>query len=161
LGDLVGLPLRVLGEVGAGVLDPLEALAAPVDGDEVGPAVAVDVEDLVGVAVGPAAVDLDIAQEVLPPGGGLVPVAAADDVESAVLVYIEDGGGDELRVGVDDVAAEGDVVAEAAGSDSQPDQEGQQQAVRAREHGRALESDVEGRGDCKPAGDGKRTELPR
>src|SRR5207245_3315274 len=43
-GDEVGLPLGFFGQVGPRMLDPLEAGGAPVDGDQVHPAIAVDVE---------------------------------------------------------------------------------------------------------------------
>src|SRR6266849_2732427 len=42
-----------------------------------------------------------------------IPVSAADDIELAVLVDVEGGGGQELRFGVDDVPAKREIIAQA------------------------------------------------
>ncbi len=109
--DGVGLPLLTFRQVLAWMLDPLQGLRAPVDGDQVRPTIAVDIENLVGIAVGPA-FRLDLAEEMLFPRRRLVPEAATNDVELAVFIYIHYGGCHEFRVGIDDVTAKGDVIGE-------------------------------------------------
>src|SRR5262245_22504144 len=107
------------------MFDPLETRRAPVDGNQIRPAIAVDVEHLMSIPVWPAAADLDGSQEVFLPGGRLVPVAAAHDIEFAILVDVEDRGGQELRIGVDDVAAKHDVIAAARSKCRDSQQQGQ------------------------------------
>src|SRR5262245_29550334 len=105
------------------MLDPFQAGGSPVDGNEVRPAIAVDVEHLMRVPIGPSADDFDFAEKAFLPGRRLIPVTAADNIELAVLVDIEDGGGHEFRVGVDDVPPKRDVIRKGPCGDKKSDRE--------------------------------------
>src|SRR6202042_1341174 len=76
--------------------------------DDVGPAVAVDVEGQVAEVVDVAVGVVDVAEVVLGPGGGLVPAVAGDDVELAVVIEVGEGCG-FVVAGVDHGDFEGDV----------------------------------------------------
>ena len=104
-GDQVFLPFT---ETGARMLDPKEGTAAPVDVDQVGPAVAVDVhlEVRVPVPVRWHAEFFDVADKVLFPPRRFVPEPAAHDVEVAIAIDVHHGARLERRVGVDGVEAE-------------------------------------------------------
>ena len=90
LGDDVRGPLA---ERLARVLNPFDALAAPVDLEEIQPAVPVDVIRLRGEAVGHAANDFHVPDLVRLPCRRLVPEAPADNVDVAIVIHVESGGG--------------------------------------------------------------------
>src|SRR5690606_26573429 len=73
----------------AGVLDPVDRLAAVVDADDVGPAVAIAVQGQGRGVVEPPPTHVYIADLVPLPGRRFVPPAAAEDVEGAVAIDIE------------------------------------------------------------------------
>src|SRR5262249_1499060 len=67
---------------------------------------------------------------VLLPARRLVPVASRDDIELAVVVHVEGGAGEELGLGVNDVAMECEVTARAGRRHKEPRDRRQDQAAR-------------------------------
>ena len=86
-----------------GVLDPADVLGEVGARDEIGVAVAVDVERQGREIVVVGALPLDVADVIRLPVGSLIPGVARDDVELAVVVDVEDARRLELALAVDRV----------------------------------------------------------
>ena len=103
---------RPRAEAWAGMLEPLEASGAIVDRYDIGPAVAVYIHRQVCIAIEPWWISqcFHVAHKVFFPSWRFIPMAAAHNIELAIVIHIEHTSGAKLRLGVDHMLAKRDIA---------------------------------------------------
>ncbi len=129
-GNFVGEPWVS----GTGVLDPEDRLAAIVGGEEIEATISIHVEGEVGIVVVSPADLLNVPEKVLLPIRSPIPPAAADNVQTSVLIHVDGRARRKGRGEIHVVTLESQLLRTSRHHEC----EGTQQQQGAMNHGRHL-----------------------